>query len=512
MLAGAWLAIGTARAALAAEPAPPGDLFVGRLLRLGLSDEAGIEARRLVLENGAEAVAAETAYRVGMALALDGKPGQAVAFLEQAAAATEDPKRADQIQLATGVVLLRAREFPHAVHVFARVEAFGADEPTRAFATRLRCVAEVMAHDGRPRAPASPRCRPARCRATRRSTSWCVRSRSTCMPAPSPAGPVGVAPRARPGDRRGSRRRPAGAGGQRRSRPPSISDRRRFAGRRQSARPGGRPALVLRQHPQRRRGLAGDGQRKRDQASRRLIRILGPAPSTRTFLPSWRRSGANIGPCARRAPTTTPISMPSWASRARRPARRSGAPIELALAHHPDRAGPASADTFARIAEAYHMCPTAGAEGLRRAPVRARARLRRRPRAIGRPGLECLGRRLERVLASNRQPLAAPQRIDRATDERRRAARRGRHAELHLNGRGGAAGRRSSRCRCHPLSDLRRRGPPGGVWSGGRTAGRVTETVAVVVVIPPAARDRLVVPRRSPGRGSPQRARLRVCS
>ena len=147
-IAGAWLAIGAARAALAAEPAPPGDLFVGRLLRLGLSDEAGIEARRLMLENGSDALATETAYRVGMALALDGKPSQAVPFLEQAAGATEDPKRADQIQLATGVVLLRAREFPHALHIFARVEAFGADEPTRAFATRLRCVAEVMAHDG----------------------------------------------------------------------------------------------------------------------------------------------------------------------------------------------------------------------------------------------------------------------------------------------------------------------------------------------------------------------------
>ena len=147
-IAAAWLAIGAARAALAAEPAPPGDLFVGRLLRLGLSDEAGSEARRLMLENGADAIAAETAYRVGMALAIDGKPSQAVPFLEQAAGATEDPKRADQIQLATGVILLRAREFPHALHIFARVEAFGADEPTRSFATRLGCVAEVMAHDG----------------------------------------------------------------------------------------------------------------------------------------------------------------------------------------------------------------------------------------------------------------------------------------------------------------------------------------------------------------------------
>ena len=147
-IAGAWLALVAAGPALATEPAPPGDLFVGRLLRLGLSDEAGIEARRLMLERGAEAVAAETAYRVGMALALDGKPSQAVPFLEQAAGATEDPRHADQLQLAAGVVLLRAREFPHALHLFARVEAFGADEPTRAFATRLRCIAEVMAHDG----------------------------------------------------------------------------------------------------------------------------------------------------------------------------------------------------------------------------------------------------------------------------------------------------------------------------------------------------------------------------
>ena len=146
-LVGAWLAIGAPRAALAAAPAP-GDLFVGRLLRLGLTDEAGSETRRLMLENGADAVAAETAYQVGMALAIDGKASQAVPLLEQAAGAIEDPKRADQIQLATGVVLLRAGEFPHALHVFARVEAFGADEPTRAFATRLRCVAEVMAHDG----------------------------------------------------------------------------------------------------------------------------------------------------------------------------------------------------------------------------------------------------------------------------------------------------------------------------------------------------------------------------
>ena len=55
---------------------------------------------------------------------------------------------------------------------------------------------------------------------------------------------------------------------------------------------------------------------------------------------------------------------------------------------------------------------------------------------------------------------------------------------------------------------------PGGVWClRCDHAGRVTETVAVVVVIPPAARDGLVVtatPRQAGG--SPQRARLRVAS
>jgi hypothetical protein len=147
-LAGALAVLVGARAALAAEPPGKGDRFVGDLVRLGLGDEAGIESRRLLLENGPDALAPETTFRVGMALAVDGKPDQAVPFLEQAAAATADPTRADQIDLATGVVLLRARSFPHAVHVFARVEAFGADEGTRTFATRLRCVAEVLAHDG----------------------------------------------------------------------------------------------------------------------------------------------------------------------------------------------------------------------------------------------------------------------------------------------------------------------------------------------------------------------------
>ena len=151
------MALLPARAGRSAAPAPPapgaggaggGDGFVNLLLTLGLPAEAGLEARRLMFENGPDAIAPQTAFQLGMALALDYRAEEAVPFLSAAAAAADDPVRADQWQLATGVVLLRTKAFPHAVQVFSRVEAFGADGPTRAFATRLRCIAEVLAHDG----------------------------------------------------------------------------------------------------------------------------------------------------------------------------------------------------------------------------------------------------------------------------------------------------------------------------------------------------------------------------
>ncbi|HVY40183.1 MAG TPA: hypothetical protein VHM31_19725, partial [Polyangia bacterium] len=88
-----------------AEPAPASPDFVATLLRLGLSREAGWEARRLTAEGGPEAIPPQTAYDVGMALALDGQPEQAAPFLADAAAATEDPRRSDEWQLAAGVVL-----------------------------------------------------------------------------------------------------------------------------------------------------------------------------------------------------------------------------------------------------------------------------------------------------------------------------------------------------------------------------------------------------------------------
>ena len=122
--------------------------FVGRLLRLGLSEEAGMEARRLMLENGAEAVAPETTYRVGDGAGNGRKAEPGGSLPQSAAAATADPKRADRSSWPPASSCYGPRVPSRGAPVTRRIEAFGVDEPTRAFATRLRCVAEVMAHDG----------------------------------------------------------------------------------------------------------------------------------------------------------------------------------------------------------------------------------------------------------------------------------------------------------------------------------------------------------------------------
>jgi hypothetical protein len=157
------LAAGAAADARAGEPAPPAEAppaldqrprgaagagFIGMLLDLGLPREAAVEARRVALRFGGDAVPPETMFRIGMALALAGDADQAAAMLNQAATVTDDPARADRWQLAAGVALLRARAFPHATHIFARVEAFGADAVTRERAVRLRCIGAVLARDG----------------------------------------------------------------------------------------------------------------------------------------------------------------------------------------------------------------------------------------------------------------------------------------------------------------------------------------------------------------------------
>ncbi len=192
---------------------------------------------------------------------------------------------------------------------------------------------------------------------------------------------------------------------------------------------------------------------------------------------------------------------------------------KLALAHHPDRAGPASADTFARIAEAYHMLsdPTAR--------TAYDAHLFERERAFASGAAQSDGRAWSVSAvgwgASWQKPI--PNLLPRLSGPIARLAESGAAQiavdgvlELHLNAaeaaRGGTAlVELALPILCPTCGGVAR---PGGVWCRRcEHAGRVTETVAVVVPIPPAARDGLVVTATlRQASGSPQRARLRVAS
>jgi len=191
----------------------------------------------------------------------------------------------------------------------------------------------------------------------------------------------------------------------------------------------------------------------------------------------------------------------------------------LALAHHPDRAGPASADAFARIAEAYHMLsdPTAR--------TAYDAHLFERERAFAPAGAPSGGpawsvsavgwsASWQKPIANLLPRLSGP--IERLTESGAAQLAADGVLELHLNAAEAARGGTALvelplPILCPTCGGVAR---PGGVWCRRcEHAGRVTETVAVVVAIPPAARDGLVVPAtlRQAG-GSPQRARLRVAS
>ncbi len=193
----------------------------------------------------------------------------------------------------------------------------------------------------------------------------------------------------------------------------------------------------------------------------------------------------------------------------------------LALAHHPDRAGPASAETFARIAEAYRMLsdPTArtayDAHLFQRergfAPAAAAAQSDGRAWSVGGVGWSASWRGPTPNLLPR---LCGP--IDRLTAAG--AARLDGDGVLELHLERAEAARGGTALVEMPLSILC---PTcGGVARAGAVwcrrcehAGRVVETVPVVVAIPPAARDGLVVTAtlRRPG-VAPQRARLRVSS
>ena len=142
-----------------AESAPPttaagSHALVGLLLGLGLVDEAALEARRAMFVGGADAVGPEIAFDIGMGLALAGEAARAAPFLTQAAAGAGDEVTSDRWALAGGVALLRAGAIPQALHLFLRVETFGADATTVHDAVRLACIAQVMARD----APAARAC------------------------------------------------------------------------------------------------------------------------------------------------------------------------------------------------------------------------------------------------------------------------------------------------------------------------------------------------------------------
>ena len=193
----------------------------------------------------------------------------------------------------------------------------------------------------------------------------------------------------------------------------------------------------------------------------------------------------------------------------------------LALAHHPDRAGPGSAETFARIAEAYHMLsdPTA------RTAYDAHLFERERVSASGGTQSQSDARAWsvsavgwsaswQKPIANLLPRLSGP--IERLTASGAAHLTTDGMLELHLNAAEAARGGTALvelplPILCPTCGGVAR---PGGVWCRRcEHAGRVTETVAVVVPVPPAARDGLVVTAtlRQPG-GSPQRARLRVAS
>jgi molecular chaperone DnaJ len=194
---------------------------------------------------------------------------------------------------------------------------------------------------------------------------------------------------------------------------------------------------------------------------------------------------------------------------------------KLALAHHPDRAGAASADTFARIAEAYHMLSDPTARTAYDAHLFERERAF--PSAAGQAHSDARAWNVSAVgwSASWQKPIAnllsrlsGP--IERLTESGAAQLAADGMLELHLNAAEAARGGTALvelplPILCPTCGGVAR---PGGVWCRRcEHAGRVTETVAVVVAIPPAARDGLVVSATlRQASGSPQRARLRVAS
>lgn len=220
-----------------------------------------------------------------------------------------------------------------------------------------------------------------------------------------------------------------------------------------------------------------------------------------------------------RAPPTVDLYLLLGVARSASGAEIRRAYRKLALQHHPDRAGPASAEKFAGIAEAYRMLsdPTArsayDAHLLQResqsAFAPAAAQGNGNAWTVSAPGWSAsFERSVPNVLARVSGPLDRLQAVGiaRLTSDGL--------LELSLNVSEAAAGGSAVvemplRILCPTCGGV---ASPRGVWCVRcEHAGTVMEAVAVVVPIPRAARDGMIVTANLRRAGvAQQRARLRV--
>jgi hypothetical protein len=122
-------------------------VFVRFLLDLGLPAEAGREAARLGLVEGARPLPSKDVARVGLALLGRSDALGAATQLTLAAELEDDARVADEHRLIAAVALLKARAFPQAIALLSRLEAFGSEPGTRERAFRLRCIGHAFASD-----------------------------------------------------------------------------------------------------------------------------------------------------------------------------------------------------------------------------------------------------------------------------------------------------------------------------------------------------------------------------
>ncbi len=220
-----------------------------------------------------------------------------------------------------------------------------------------------------------------------------------------------------------------------------------------------------------------------------------------------------------RAPPTVDLYILLGVSRSASGAEIRRAYRRLALQHHPDRAGAASAETFARIAEAYRMLsdPTA------RSAYDAHLLQRESQGAFAPAAAQGDGRSwtvsganwsasFERSVPNVLPRVSGP--IDRLKEVGVARVAADGLLELSLNAAEAAAGGSAVvemplKVLCPTCGGV---ASPRGVWCVRcEHAGTVTDSVQVVVPIPRAARDGMIVTANMRRAGvAAQRARIRV--